>query len=264
MLEIRGLRLAAGDRILVDGLDLEVGPGEAVGLLGPSGSGKSLTAAAVLGLLPPGVERRSGSIRFAGRELTGLDERSLRPFRGGRIALVFQEAAAAFNPVLRVGAQVAEVIEIHRPEIPRRERREEVLRLLAEVGLDEPERVARSFPHELSGGMLQRCLIAQALAGEPELLLADEPTTALDVTVQARILDLVSSLRARRGLSLLWISHDLGVLARICDRLVVIRDGRRVEEGTVEEVLHRPRAEATRELIAAVPRLRRGGSGGPE
>ncbi len=257
MLEIRGLRIEADEAVLVEALDLQVERGCSVGLLGQSGSGKTLTAMAVLGMLPAGVRRSAGSIRFAGVELSALDEAGLRPFRGGRIALVFQEAMGAFNPVLRLGPQITEVMEFHRPELGRRRGREELLRLLEEVGLREPERVARSYPHELSGGMLQRCMIAMALAGQPELLIADEPTTALDVTVQARVLELVEQVRARRGLSLLWISHDLAVVARVCEQVAVMRDGRLVEAGPVERILQAPVQDYTRELIAAAPRLER-------
>ncbi|MBC8329824.1 MAG: ABC transporter ATP-binding protein [Planctomycetes bacterium] len=259
LLEIRGLELRAGEEVLVDGVDLDLPRGGSLGLLGQSGSGKTLTALAVLGLLPPGVRRVAGTIRFDGVELSALDEAGLRPFRGGRIALVFQEAMSAFNPVLKLGRQVAEVLELHRRQIDRRGRPPEVLRLFEEVGLKEPERVARSYPHELSGGMLQRCLIAMALAGEPELLIADEPTTALDVTVQARILELVAEIRRRRGLSLLWISHDLGVVARVCGRVAVMRGGRVLEQGEVEQVLRQPAHPYTRELMAAAPRLERSG-----
>ncbi len=257
LLEIRGLRLLAGDDTLVDGVDLELPRGGSLGLLGQSGSGKSLTALAVLGLLPPGVRRAAGAVCYDGVELSALDEAGLRPFRGGRIALVFQEAMSAFNPVLRLGRQVAEVLELHRPALARAERGAEVERLFEEVGLREPARVARSYPHELSGGMLQRCMIAMALAGEPELLIADEPTTALDVTVQARVLEQVAEIRARRGLALLWISHDLGVVSRVCERVAVMRAGRVVEAGPVERVLRRPEQAYTQELIAAAPRLER-------
>ncbi len=255
LLEIEDLRVQAGERVLVDGVGLRLARGASLGLLGQSGSGKSLTALSVLGLLPEGLRRTSGRIRFDGTELSALDERGLRPFRGGRIALVFQEAMSAFNPVLRLGGQVAEVVELHRPEVPRRERAATVEALFEEVGLREPARVARSYPHELSGGMLQRCMIAMALAGEPELLIADEPTTALDVTVQARVLELVAEVRARRGLSLLWISHDLAVVARVCEEVVVLRDGRVEEAGPVERILREPQSDYARRLVAAAPRL---------
>jgi len=258
LLVVEGLRLglvAAGrERILVDGVSFQIRPREAFGLAGESGSGKSLSALAILGLLPPGIRVLGGSVRFAGTELLGRGESFLRPFRGGRIAIVFQEAMSAFNPVLRVGRQVEESLEVHRPELGRAQRKDVVRDLLSEVGLTEPERVARSYPHELSGGMLQRALLAMALAGEPELLIADEPTTALDVTVQARILDRLAEIRLERELALLWISHDFAVLARICSRLAVMRQGRIVEEGDRARILKEPRESYTRALLAAVPR----------
>ena len=257
LLQVRDLRLTLTKRhpgqAVVDGARFAIEEGSALGLLGQSGCGKSLTALAILGLLPPGVARVGGSIVFDGVDLTGLSDRELRRYRGGRIALVFQEPASAFNPVLRIGRQVEEVLEIH-TALDRPARRRKVVDLLGEVGLPQPERVARQYPHELSGGMLQRAMIATALAGEPELLIADEPTTALDVTVQAQILELIRDIREHRSLALLWISHDLGVVAQVCDRVAVMQHGAVVEEGTVHAVLAAPQHVHTRELLAAAPR----------
>ncbi len=262
LLEVRELRVGlAGvrgraERALVDGVSLRLEAGGSLGLLGESGCGKTLLARSLIQLLPPGVEILGGSIRFAGRELLGLSERELGVLRGGRIGFVFQEPARALNPVLRVGRQVEEGIELHR-RLGRAERRQEVLRLLEEAGLEDPERVARAWPHELSGGMQQRVMLAVALAGDPDLLIADEPTTALDVRVQQRLLERVREIQERRGLALLWISHDLAVLGRIARRLAVLYAGRLVEEGPVQQVLEAPAHPYTRGLRAAVPRLDR-------
>ncbi len=260
LLEIRDLTLAAttadgGSLELVRGLNLAVQRGQSVGLLGESGSGKSLTALSLLGLLPETVDRTSGTVLFDGTELQALAETQLRSFRGGRIALVFQDPATALNPVLRVGFQIDEVLRLHRP-MGKAQRQQEVLRLLTEVQLPEPEQIQRRYPHELSGGQRQRIMIAMALAGEPDLLVADEPTTALDVTVQAEILKLVAQIRAQRQLSMLWISHDLGVVAQCCDRVAVLYRGDLVEEGEVRQVLSTPQHAHTRFLLDSLPRRR--------
>ena len=257
LLEISDLSLiahqASGSALdLVRGLNLRLERGQSLGLLGESGSGKSLTALALLGLLPPGVERIGGRVVFDGKELQALPEAQLRSIRGGRIALVFQDPATALNPVLRVGFQIDEVLQLHR-KLSKEQRRQEISRLLKEVQLPEPEVIARRYPHELSGGQRQRIMIAMALAGEPELLVADEPTTALDVTVQAEILKLVAQIRRQRQLSMLWISHDLGVVAECCDQVAVLYRGDLVESGPVADVFAHPQHQHTRFLMESVP-----------
>ncbi|MBC8406296.1 MAG: ABC transporter ATP-binding protein [Planctomycetes bacterium] len=258
LLEIRNLSLACqqadGTSLsLVHKLNLQLLRGQSLGLLGESGSGKSLTALALLGLLPPGIRRTAGSVHFAGHELQDLSEKQLRHFRGGRIALVFQDPATALNPVLRVGYQIDEVLRLHR-QLDKQQRKREIVRLLKEVQLPEPESMGRRYPHEMSGGQRQRIMIAMALAGEPELLVADEPTTALDVTVQAEILKLVASIREKRSLSMLWISHDLAVVAQCCEKIAVLYRGDLVEQGSVEQVLRYPQHQHTRFLLDSIPK----------
>jgi len=241
-------------RALVDGVSLRVDAGEIVGLVGASGAGKSLTAFSILGLLPSGVERSGGRILFEGEDLGTFGERRLRRVRGARIAMVFQEPASALNPTFTIGFQVAEAIRAHWPQrsrLPRGTVRREVIRLLDRVALPDAARRLRSYPHELSGGQRQRVVLAMALAGGPSLLLADEPTTALDVTTQAQILDLLEELRRDLGLGVLLITHDLPVIAETCDRVVVLEEGRVVEEGRVADVFAHPEAEHTRRLLAA-------------
>ncbi|HKT04731.1 MAG TPA: ABC transporter ATP-binding protein [Rugosimonospora sp.] len=223
--------------------------GQVLALVGESGSGKSVTALAALGLLP-GNARVGGSILLAGEELLGAAPQRLREVRGGRIGTVFQEPASALNPVFRVGDQIAEAIRAHRPSS-----RERVLDLLATVGLDDPPRVARAYPHQLSGGQLQRAMIAMAISCEPDLLIADEPTTALDVTIQAGILELLRDLRTRLGMAILLITHDMGVVADLADDVVVLRAGRVVERAPTPRLFAAPAAPYTRDLLAAVPPL---------
>lgn len=258
LLEIRGLEIAfpgpGGDAAVVRGAALEVGRGEIVGLVGESGSGKSLTALAVLGLVPPPGRIRAGSIRFDGRELVGLSDRELRPLRGGRVGLVFQEPSAALNPVLTIGTQIVEAIRAHR-DVSRRAASERARELLALLAVPDPERRLGEYPHQLSGGQRQRALMAIALAAEPELLIADEPTTALDVTVQAQVLELLERLRRELGLAILLITHDLAVVAETCDRVVVMYAGRPVEAAPVAALFASPAHPYTRALLASLPRL---------
>jgi ABC-type glutathione transport system ATPase component len=253
LLSIRGLTVdylgEGGAARAVDGVDLDLAAGETLALVGESGSGKSTVAMAPLGLLPPGA-RIAGSVRLAGTELLGLPEPALRPVRGGRIGMVFQEPISSLNPVLTVGEQVREVLEAH-GVCRGRAARAQAVELLAEVGIADPATRAGQYPHELSGGMRQRAMIAMALAAGPELLVADEPTTALDVTVQAQILDLFRTLRDRRGMALLLVTHDFGVLAELADRVAVMREGRVVETGPAWQVLDDPQHGYTRELLAA-------------
>ncbi|MEO3796208.1 ABC transporter ATP-binding protein [Nonomuraea sp. B10E15] len=244
--------LAADPRVrAVDGIDLHVAPGEAVALVGESGSGKSVTAYAALGLLAPAL-RASGTLRLGAGSYDLGDPGGLRPLRGGEISMVFQDPGTSLNPVMTVGRQLEDVLRRH-GRTPRRERWRRVVELLAEVGVAAPDRVARAFPFELSGGMRQRVLIAMALSCEPRLLIADEPTTALDTTVQAQIMDLLMTLVRDRGMAMLFISHDLGLVAESCRRMYVMYAGRVVESGPVADVLRRPRHPYTRALIGCRP-----------
>ncbi len=259
VLSIERLRIAlprGADRpFAVDGLDLKLYPGEITCLVGESGSGKSMVARAVLGLLPPRVRIAAGALRFGLTDLAQADERRLRAIRGLQIGMVFQEPMTALNPLHRIGLQVDEVFRLH-TDLPRRARRERVVQLLADLRLPDPERLYRAYPHQLSGGQRQRVVIAMALALRPKLLIADEPTTALDVTTQAQILAQLQELQRERGTSVLFITHDFGVVADIADRVAVLQHGQLVEEGRRDEVLRSPEHPYTRSLLAAVPRLR--------
>jgi peptide/nickel transport system ATP-binding protein len=250
-LELRALEIAFGDRVVVDIDTFAVDEQEIVGLVGESGSGKSMTALAVLGLTGAAGATLSGSITLDGRELVGLAERQLRDIRGRRIAAIFQSPLSSFSPVFRVGDVFVRALRIH--GVPRGEavaRAEDALR---EVLLD--SELLRRYPHQLSGGQAQRIAIALAVALRSEVLLADEPTSALDVTVQAEIIELLRMLRERERMSILFISHDLAVVAQLCDRVAVMRAGRIVESGATGDVLRRPAETYTRELLAAVPRI---------
>ncbi|HUP24668.1 MAG TPA: ABC transporter ATP-binding protein [Thermoanaerobaculia bacterium] len=243
-----------GEVAVVDRLGFEMRRGELLGLVGESGAGKSLTALALLRLVPPPGRITGGRVRLGGQDLLDLPESTMRSVRGGRIAMVFQEPQAALNPVFTVGAQIVETIRAHR-QVSRREAKAEALRLLELVAMPDPAQRLRSYPHQLSGGQRQRAMLAVALAGEPELLVADEPTTALDVTIQAQILDLLQRLRRELGLSVLLITHDLAVVAETCDRVCVLYAGRLVEEAPVEELFRVPAHPYTRGLMRALPRL---------
>ncbi|MDQ4061248.1 MAG: ABC transporter ATP-binding protein [Pseudomonadota bacterium] len=242
-------------RYAVSDLSLQVAAGEMLCMVGESGSGKSMTALAVLGLLPRGVEVVSGRIGLGGTDLLALDEAAMCGVRGREIGIVFQEPMTSLNPVMRVGDQIAEAFAAHRLLDPAG-RMSRAVALLDEVGLPSPDRIARAYPHELSGGQRQRVMIAIALALEPKLLVADEPTTALDVTTQAQVLRLIDDLRRKHGTAVLFITHDFGVVAEIADRVAVLQDGVLVEQGPVEDVLARPRHPYTQRLLAAVPSLR--------
>jgi oligopeptide/dipeptide ABC transporter ATP-binding protein len=255
-LEIRDLCVEAtsrGRRLpLVEGLGLTVERGQIVGLIGESGSGKTMTAMAVLGLLPRNARTAGGSIRLSGRELVGLAEAERRRLRGDRLALVPQDALRGLNPVLRVGLQVGEPLSLHRGR-SLGQAAEAAKDLLRSVHIPEPERRALSYPHELSGGMQQRVMIAMGLALEPELLIADEPTTALDVTVQAQVLTLLREIRDTHGTAILFITHDLGVIASLCDRVYVMYAGVIVEAGPVDTILEAPVHPYTQALLRATP-----------
>ena len=254
LLDVSGLRIRYGDETVVDGIDLFIERGESVGLVGESGSGKSQSALAIMGLLPRGAEV-TGSIEFDGQQLLGLREAALDKIRARRIGMVFQDPMQALNPYLRVGAQLQQVLLSH-GLADKREAGDRVIEMLNRVGLPDPERQFEAFPHQLSGGMRQRVMIASALIAEPELLIADEPTTALDVTVQAQILELLEELRDNTAL--LLITHDLGIVAGHCEHMIVLEKGRVVDAGHTTSVFAGPRHEHTRALLAAAPRVDRG------
>ncbi|MES0095437.1 ABC transporter ATP-binding protein [Mesorhizobium sp. M0019] len=264
ILSISGLRsvfrIAGRDIAAVTDVDLTIGSGETVALVGESGSGKSVTSLSIIGLLPKRVghiaegsialRRKNGTVT----ELTSLDAESLRKIRGNEIGMVFQEPMTSLNPVYTIGEQIAEPIRIHLGK-SHREAAADAVRLLEQVGIPDPKQRARQYPHELSGGMRQRATIAMALSCDPGLLIADEPTTALDVTIQAQILDLLAELQAQRGMGILFVTHNLGVVAEIADRVAVMYAGRIVETGPVSEVFTRPRHPYTAGLMRSVPRL---------
>jgi ABC-type glutathione transport system ATPase component len=250
VLDVAGLRVAAGGREVVHGASLTVARGEALGLVGESGSGKTLTCRAILGVLPGACTVMSGSIDFDGVDLTTLDARGWRELRSTRIGAVFQDPASYLNPSLPVGRQLGEVLRV-KGGLSRGEARARVLELFAAVGLRRPEVVRRQIPSELSGGMQQRVMIAIAIACDPDLLIADEPTSALDVRTQAEIVALLRSLRARFGLSLLFVSHDLAVVSELCDRIAVFHRGEIVETAPTAELLSTPQHPYTRSLLAA-------------
>jgi len=257
LLEVRDLGIAfdgeEGPVRAVDGVSFRLRAGEARGLVGESGCGKTVTCLALLGLVPsPGRLLPGSSIAYRGRELVGAPEAELRRVRGGEIAMVFQDPSTSLNPVLSVGVQVGEAVEVHRG-LSGREVRAEVVRLLREVGLPEPRKRVSAYPHELSGGMRQRVMLAIALAGEPRILVADEPTTALDVSVQAQILALLRRIRRERGMALLLVSHDLAVVAEVCERVGVMYGGRIVEEGAWDPVFRRSLHPYTEGLLASLP-----------
>ncbi|MEV5593026.1 ABC transporter ATP-binding protein [Streptomyces sp. NPDC052496] len=239
----------------VKGLSFTLPAGRALGIVGESGSGKSTVATALLDLHRGTGAQVSGTVRVAGTDVRAAGERELRRLRGGRAAMVFQDPLSSLDPYYAIGDQIAEVYRVHRPDVSRRAARARAVEVLERVGIADAPRRARSRPHEFSGGMRQRALLAMALACEPRLLIADEPTTALDVTVQAQILDLLHELRAETGMGLLLVTHDLGVVAGSVDEVLVMRGGRTVEHGTVGEVLLAPREPYTKELLAAVPRV---------
>lgn len=239
---------ADGDRA-VDGISFDLNAGEIVALVGESGSGKSTVSLAIMSLLPEMAELR-GRILFEGADLARFDRRAMEDVRGARIGMIFQEPMTCLNPVLPIARQMTEGLIRHRG-MPRGAARTRAVQALADVGMTEPERVMRSFPHELSGGMRQRVMIAAALTLDPAVLIADEPTTALDVTVQAQVLELLVGIRNRTGAGVLLITHDIGVVAEVADRVVVMQYGKAVEQGTVDQIIHHPRMDYTRALIAS-------------
>ncbi len=258
LLAIRDLRVALptrdGQVEAVSGVSLAIGRGETLGVVGESGSGKSVTMLAVMGLLAQNV-RVAGSVRLDGREILGLPQSELARLRGKKIAMIFQDPLTALNPVLTIGDQLAEAISLHASGLSRRALRARSLELLELVSIPEPARRLAQYPHEFSGGMRQRAMIAMAVANEPDVLIADEPTTALDVTVQAQILDVLAQMRAQLGLALVVITHNLGLVAGAADRVAVMYAGRIVEEGPADAIFAAPAHPYTRGLLAAVPRI---------
>ena len=262
LLKVEDLRIAFGSEESVDsfnevvhGVDFSIqSGGDTVAILGESGSGKSVSSLALTRLLPIGAGCKvTGSIEFEGHSVLSLDKKDLRKVRGGGIAYIFQEPSASLNPVFTVGYQIAEAVRLHRPDIS--DVRSRVVELLDLVGIQKAESRFDAYPHELSGGMQQRVVIAMALACEPKLLVADEPTTALDVTIQAQILDLLRDLRAKLGMSILLITHNFGIVKGFADRVLVMYQGSIVESGTVESVLSNPQHSYTKALIACIPKI---------
>src|ERR1700759_1764867 len=258
LLSVRDLSVAFRQQgqpsVAVDRISFEIKRGECVALVGESGSGKSVSALSVLKLLPyPTASHPSGSIRFHGRELLSLSEHDIRGIRGNDISIIFQEPMTSLNPLHTIEAQIVEILQLH-GHVSTVAARARTLELLTQVGIPDPETRLKSYPHQLSGGQRQRVMIAMALANEPDLLIADEPTTALDVTVQAQILALLAEIRARLGMSLLFITHDLGIVRRIADRVCVMNSGEIVEQGPVEQVFTTPKHPYTRALLAAEPK----------
>ena len=239
----------------VDDLSFVLRDDEVLGIVGESGSGKTVTSLAILGLLPKSAEV-SGEILFCGRNILGLNEREMAPLRGNRIAMVFQDALASLNPVATVGWQIAEAIKVHR-DLDKKELGERVAELLGLVGIPNPRDRATQYPHEYSGGMRQRAMIAMSIANDPDVLIADEPTTALDVTIQAQVLDVLERVAEKTSSSILLITHDLGVVAGVADRIMVMYAGREAELGTVEEVFYKPSHPYTQGLLASLPRIDR-------
>jgi oligopeptide/dipeptide ABC transporter ATP-binding protein len=263
LLEVRGLSAefvtpAARLRVL-DNIDFHVEEGEILGIVGESGSGKTITALSVTKLLPAAARIVDGEVLFRGQNLLALSDRQMNRVRGEHISMVFQNPRASLNPLLRVGVTLEHVLRAHRG-LQGQEARQVSLELLADVGLPDPARVLRRFPHELSGGMCQRMMIALALASSPSLLIADEPTTALDVTIQFQIISLLNRLRKEHGLTMVLITHNLGVVAELCDRVIVMYAGSIVEEGPAIEIFERPRHPYTLGLLASRPRVATNGS----
>ncbi|HVU11626.1 MAG TPA: ABC transporter ATP-binding protein [Phototrophicaceae bacterium] len=249
LLDVNNLQVTfhtpTGDVFALRGIDFQVGQGEIIGLVGETGCGKSVTGRAIMRLIDPPGEISGGSIRFDEREVTTLDEKSVRALRGRDISMIFQNPGAALNPLFTIGQQLKAVIRQHGGSDPRQ--------LLADVGLPDPERIERMYPHQLSGGMQQRAMIAIALSSNPRLLIADEPTTALDVTIQQQILDLLIKLRDTRGISIILITHDLGIVAETCDRVVVLYAGKVAEVGSVKSIFAAPAHPYTQALLRALP-----------
>lgn len=240
---------------VVNQLNMVLHQGEILGIVGESGSGKSMTAMAIAGLLRRHDMKMEGKILFEGNELLHTDRETLRQLQGNQIGIVFQEPMTSLNPVKRIGWRVEESLRIHRPELSKEERYMRVIKALEEVELDNPQLVYKKYPHELSGGMRQRVMIASAMICEPKLLIADEPTTALDVTIQLQIVKLLQRLNQEKKMAVLFISHDLSLVKRLCDRVIVMHNGSMVETGRTEEIFYSPKEDYTIKLISAIPKL---------
>ncbi|WP_194916544.1 ABC transporter ATP-binding protein [Catenulispora rubra] len=249
-------RSEAGPVTAVTGLSFDVAAGETLGIVGESGSGKSAASMAIMGLLPSGTEV-TGSIRLRGEELLTLSDTQMRDVRGRPIAIVFQDALSALNPMMTVGAQLAEAVAVHHRDRSRAELHERAAELLDLVGIPDPRARLDQYPHEYSGGMRQRALIAMSIANDPEILIADEPTTALDVTVQAQVLEVIERVQERTDTAVVLITHDLGVVAGLADRVLVLYSGTKLEEGPVDDLFHAPAHPYTQGLLAALPRVDR-------
>lgn len=258
LLEVDSLRVSfdtpRGRALAVDGVNLSVAAGETLCVVGESGCGKSVTALSIMGLVPRPPATISGAIRFEGRDLLGLDRSSLSDLRGNRIAMIFQDPMTSLNPVLTVGRQITEALELHL-NMNREQSRKRAIELLQMVGIPAAESRIDDYPHQFSGGMRQRVMIAMGLSCNPQLLIADEPTTALDVTIQAQIVDLVGRLKNELGMAIIWITHDLGVVAGMAERVMVMYSGFIVEEAPVDQIYARPRHPYTLGLLRSIPRL---------
>lgn len=259
LLEVTNLRTefktAAGTIRAVDGVDLSVGQGETLGIVGESGCGKSITSLSIMQLLPKGLGKvAAGEVRFNGENMLEFSERKMRSIRGNEMAMIFQEPMTSLNPVFKIGKQIAESARYHHG-VSKQKAKAMAVEMLTKVGIPRPEKVAVSYPHELSGGMRQRVMIAMAMICNPKLLIADEPTTALDVTIQAQILDLMRELQRSEGTSILMITHDLGVVAEMCDRVVIMYAGQVVEETDVKTLFKAPKHPYTQSLLASLPQL---------
>lgn len=254
VLSVRNLSISFGQTKVVHGINFEIARGQTLALVGESGSGKSVTSLAIIGLLPTGIAKANGEIELDGTNLLSLSEPQMRKIRGGRVSMIFQEPMTSLNPVQRVGDQLAEVIRIHRG-LKGAALKEAVIEMLRKVRIADPEKRMRQYPHTFSGGMRQRIVIAMALACNPALIIADEPTTALDATVQAQILALLKELQCETGTAVLFITHDMGVVAEMADHVLVVKHGNEIEQGTVHEVFSNPKASYTRSLIDAAPSL---------
>lgn len=245
-----------GEVEVLDRIGFDLARGETLGIVGESGCGKSVAAFSIMRLLPqPSGNISNGKVIYQGQDLLGLDVEDMHNIRGRKIAMIFQEPMTALNPVHRIGKQIAEVYQLHFPEMNNEEIRSACIDILTKVGIPAPEKRLREYPHQLSGGMRQRTMIAMALACKPDVLIADEPTTALDVTTQNQILNLMKELQEEIGMSIIFITHDLGVIAETCDRVIVMYAGRIAEQASVEDLFHAPRHPYTRGLLNSIPRL---------
>ena len=259
ILEVNDLHIEFNDRgkrdVAVEDFDLTLREGEIVGIVGESGSGKSMSALAIAGLLSRrAMVGKGGRICFDGTvDLLNCDRKTLRGYQGDEIAMIFQEPMTSLNPVKRIGSQVGEALRVHHPEIDKETRKRRALEIMSAIGLRNVEALYRMYPHELSGGMRQRIMIAAAMISDPKILIADEPTTALDVTTQAHIVELLKKLNKEKGTAIIFISHDLSLVSRLCERVVVMKNGSIVETGSAEDIFENPKEQYTKELISAIP-----------